>query len=77
MIALVEKIKIAATESIIQALSKMDAVGHKMLLVFAQERFFSILTIGDIQRAIIRGVDLSSPVVSILEVENKKYAKTK
>ena len=63
MIALVEKIKIAATERII----------HKMLLVFVRERFFSILTIGDIQRAIIRGVDLSSPVASILEVENKKY----
>ena len=73
MVALIEKIKIAAIESIIQALRKMDEVGHKMLLVFAQERFFSILTIGDIQRAIIRGVDLSSPVVSILEVENKKY----
>ena len=73
MIALVEKIKIAATERIIQALRKMDEVGHKMLLVFVRERFFSILTIGDIQRAIIRGVDLSSPVASILEVENKKY----
>ena len=70
---LIEKIKIDSKASIIQALRKMDEVGHKMLLVFIDRKFYSILTIGDIQRAIIHAVDLSSSIVSILNIESKKY----
>lgn len=52
----------------------MDAVRHKSLLVFKQDRFYSIVTIGDLQRAIIANYNLNSPIVEIIQVEGKKYA---
>ena len=48
---------IQSTKNILQALKKMDEVKVKMLLVFEGKQFLSILTIGDIQRAIIKGVN--------------------
>lgn len=71
-----QKIKNRAVQSsitILQSLKKMDEVKVKMLLVFRDEQFLSILTIGDIQRAIIKGVNLDAPIVSILGTE-KKFA---
>lgn len=70
---LIENIRIEGQDTIIQALQKMDEVGHKMLLVFANGKFCSILTIGDIQRAILHAVDLSSTIDSILDAKSKKY----
>ena len=49
----------------------MDEVKVKMLFVFDGERFLSILTIGDIQRAIINGVDLGNVVTLILQTKKK------
>lgn len=57
--------------TILQALKKMDEVKVKMLFVFDGDRFLSILTIGDIQRAIIKDVDLSNLVTSILQIKKK------
>lgn len=57
--------------TILQALKKMDEVKVKMLFVFEGERFLSILTIGDIQRAIINGVDLGNVVTLILQTKKK------
>ena len=57
--------------TVIQSLKKMDEIKVKMLFVFDNEKFLSILTIGDIQRAIIKGVDLNSPVTSILDLDKK------
>ena len=58
--------------TILQSLKKMDEVKVKMLFVFKGEQFLSILTIGDIQRAIIKGVNLNDLVTSILQI-NKKF----
>lgn len=62
---------IQSTFTILQALKKMDEVKVKMLFVFEGERFLSILTIGDIQRAIINGVDLGNVVTLILQTKKK------
>lgn len=62
---------IECTTKVIQSLKKMDEIKVKMLFVFEDEKFLSILTIGDIQRAIIKGVDLNSPVTSILDLDKK------
>lgn len=62
---------IQSTLTILQALKKMDEVKVKMLFVFEGERFLSILTIGDIQRAIINGVDLGNVVTLILQTKKK------
>ena len=54
-------------------MKRMDEIKVKMLFVFDGESFISILTIGDIQRAIIKGVDMNQPVKTILDL-NKKFA---
>lgn len=67
------KRKIQSSLSIIAALKKMDEEHVKSLLVFANNKFLSLLTIGDIQRAIIANCDLNSEVINILDFKNKKY----
>lgn len=73
--AILEKIRnraIQCTMTVIQSLKKMDEIKVKMLFVFKDEKFLSILTIGDIQRAIIKGVELNSQMDTILDL-NKKF----
>lgn len=65
--------KIGINFSLLDAMKKMDAIGVKNLFVFEDEMFIGLLTIGDIQRAIIKGINLSSPIKSILD-KNKIYA---
>lgn len=60
--------------TIISALKKMDEVKSKLLFIFDGNRFDCMLTIGDIQRAIIRNVELTRSVSDILN-RNKIYAK--
>ena len=64
---------VSSNITLLQALKTMDERKVKMLLVFEGKRFLSILTIGDIQRAIIKNIDLVEPVSSTI-VLNKKYA---
>lgn len=64
---------IAQSASILEAMKQMDSQKVKMLLVFDDVRFRSILTIGDIQRAIIKKSKLDDPISSIISFD-KKYA---
>ena len=76
MIAVLEKIQersIQCSMTVLQSLKKMDEVKVKMLFVFDQDHFLSILTIGDIQRAIIKQTALSDSVFTIIDI-NKKFA---
>ena len=70
----IRKYAINTNASILSALRQMDEVHKKMLFVFDNERFYSILTIGEIQRAIIRNVQLSTPIVDIIHRDKKGYA---
>ena len=69
----INKRKIAIDFTIIEALKKMDVEKTKVLFVFNILKFEGILTIGDIQRAILKGIDLSSPISMILD-KQKIYA---
>lgn len=64
---------IQCSMSILEALKKMDVEKCKLLFVFEEDAFKSILTIGDIQRAIIKSIDLSSSVSCIIDT-NKVFA---
>lgn len=70
----ISQYSIAVNATILMALRQMDEVHKKMLFVFDKEKFYSILTIGDIQRAIIRNVQLTTPVVEIINADKKGYA---
>lgn len=63
---------IESKESLLFALKKMDEVKVKILLVFSATHFEGLITIGDIQRAIIKNIDLKEPVCRILN-KDKVY----
>ena len=72
-ISKIENKIISINDSVISALKQMDGHRTKLVFVFDKDKFEGILTIGDIQRAIIRQANLSDPVSAIL-VKDKIYA---
>ncbi len=73
MIEKIENRSISSSVSLLAALKQMDAQKVKMLFVFDNEHFVSILTIGDIQRAIVKNIDLDTSVAQVVD-RNKKFA---
>lgn len=73
MIGKIKERIIAPSASLLEAMKGMDEAKVKMLFVFGGEHFEGIVTIGDIQRAIIKNVPLENPVSTIVG-RNKKYA---
>ena len=72
-----QKIKdriIDSKSKIIEALRQMDLIDKKLLLVFDASIFINVLSIGDIQRAILKGINLETEIRTILR-ENTKVAK--
>lgn len=62
-----KELLISYDATIKDALRTMDEVGHKLLIVVnAENKFESLISIGDIQRAIIKGTDISEPIATIL-----------
>lgn len=61
------------SSSIAVALQQMDEINRKLLIVVDNGSYFSMLSIGDIQRAIINGVDTGSDIGDILR-DNVKVA---
>ena len=62
----IEQLMIESDESILSALKKMNIIHRKLLIVVKDGLFHSLVSIGDIQRAIIADVDLHNPVKNIL-----------
>ncbi|MDF2158193.1 sugar phosphate nucleotidyltransferase [Algoriphagus sp. CAU 1675] len=57
--------------SIKSALKKMDDVGRKLLIILDKEgKFFGLISIGDIQRAILKNLNLDLPVFKINRATN-------
>lgn len=64
---IIKDITIAKDASILQALMRMDAINRKLLIVINNDfSYFGLVSIGDIQRAIINNQDLTTPVSAIL-----------
>ena len=72
MIERIQSRIIAPSASLIDAMKQMDGAKVKTLLVFSEEHFEGLITIGDIQRAIINNISLKEPVIRILN-KNKIY----
>lgn len=60
--------------SILEALKRMDTIGRKLLIVEKNEKYYSLISIGDIQRAILNNLDLNSNLSSVVDT-NKAIAK--
>ena len=69
----IAEICITYDATIISALKQMDAVKHKLLIVIKDGKFYRLISIGDIQRAIIKGIEMESAVHTILR-DNTKVA---
>lgn len=69
----IENRSISSSNSLLSSLRQMDEEKVKMLFVFDNERFISILTIGDIQRAIVKNIALETPIAQVVD-RNKKFA---
>lgn len=67
----IEALSIDSQSSILLALKRMDAMNRKLLIVTEKGKFKSLLSIGDIQRAIIQNRDLKEPINNILRAEVK------
>lgn len=57
--------------TLISALKKMDSLSSKLLIVENNDKFIGLLSAGDIQRAIIKGISLNEKVISILRDDIK------
>lgn len=66
MVEKVKNISISDLSSMLDALKKMDNVKRKLLFVISNNVFLGLLSIGDIQRAIINGIPLSSSINCVL-----------
>ncbi len=71
-----EKIRVDSGITILQSLKKMDETKVKSLLVFEDEKFIGLLTIGDIQRALIKNISTDTLVKEIIG-KNKVYVSVK
>lgn len=62
----INSLTILSEDSILSVLKKMNAIHRKLLVVMKDGRFHSLVSIGDVQRAIIADTDLHEPVERIL-----------
>ena len=72
MIEKINKRSIFPSTSLLDAMKLMDEIKVKTLFVFDKEHFEGIVTLGDIQRSIIKNIALKEPVSKILD-KNKVY----
>ena len=67
----VQSLCVNQSDSILSALKRMDEISRKLLIVINEEKYVRLISIGDIQRAIIKGISLDLPVKTILRDETK------
>lgn len=66
MIRKIKELSISKEATLRDALKKMDAIGRKLLIVVDNNRFYSLISIGDIQRSIINNTELSTTIKMVL-----------
>jgi len=52
--------------SMLDALKLMDKLSRKLLLVTKSNKFYSLVSIGDLQRAILKGISLETKIYNII-----------
>lgn len=67
----IKQICIDSNATVLAALKQMDVTRRKLLIVTDGDKYRSVLSIGDIQRAIIRGESMEELIVKILRPATK------
>lgn len=65
-----KEIIITPDSTLLEGLKKMDTIRRKLLLVHDDSKYIGLLSIGDIQRAIINSNDINSAVSSFIRNDN-------
>lgn len=63
-----------SSKTIIQTMKLMDDGFAKSMIVFDNNHFLGIITIGDLQRAIIAKVPFDKPIKEVVDNKTKRYA---
>jgi len=66
---------ISSEETILQALKRMDEVGYKLLILGKPEQYENLVSIGDIQRGLINGIDVNEQL-KLLPISAKEISDT-
>lgn len=66
MVKDITSLSVNSSSTLLTVIHKMDATEHRLLIVTKDGHYEGLVSIGDIQRAIIKGVSLDSPVGPIL-----------
>lgn len=61
-----KNVKINITASLFDALKKMDEINRKLLIVVKNDKYVSLISIGDIQRAMLKSISLDEGILKIL-----------
>jgi len=61
------QIRCPSTITLMECLKLMDQRRRKLFIVFEGDEYLSMVSIGDIQRAIIKNIPLTSPVSSVIK----------
>ena len=64
-------ISIQTDSTILDAIKKMDQAKRKLLIVMDNDQFYGLISIGDIQRAILKNIALGTPISGILRKDIK------
>lgn len=67
----IEKITLKGDETMLFALKKMDILERKLLIIIKNDKFIGLLSVGDIQRAIIKNLPFDTLVTEILRDDIK------
>lgn len=66
MIENLKALSVEGSETLLSVIHKMDETTHRLLIVMKDGHYGGLVSIGDVQRAIIKGIALDSPVEQIL-----------
>jgi dTDP-glucose pyrophosphorylase len=64
-----EKLIIDETITLLESLKIMDSISHKLLIVLNNNQISGLLSIGDVQRAIISGANINSKIIGFYKKE--------
>lgn len=66
MIENIKALSVEGSETLLSVIHKMDETTHRLLIVMKDGYYGGLVSIGDVQRAIIKGIALDSPIEQIL-----------
>ena len=66
MTEIFKSLSVESSETLLSVIHKMDETAHRLLIVIKDGHYGGLVSIGDVQRAIIKGIALDSPLEKIL-----------